>query len=46
LEKLKSSIENQKRKVENNYGTKDVDVKVHIKDGAAKIAIVLKKKQA
>jgi hypothetical protein len=45
LEKLKSSIEKQKRKVENKYGTKDVDVKVYIKDGAARIAIVMKKKE-
>jgi hypothetical protein len=43
LEKLKRGIEEQKKKIGNKYGTEDVDIKVYIKNGSAKLAVVPKK---
>jgi hypothetical protein len=45
FERLKKSIEKQKKKIESEYGMKDVDVRVLIKDGTAKIAFEPKRKQ-
>jgi hypothetical protein len=43
FERLKEGIEQEKKKIESKYGTKDVDLQVFIKDGTAKISIVPKK---
>lgn len=43
LEGLAKTIEQYKKKVEEQYKTKDVDLKVYIKDGKAKLAITPKK---
>ena len=43
LEKLQKSIAVQKRKVEEKFGTGNVDIKVSIKNGTAKMSIIPKK---
>ncbi len=43
FESLARTIEKHKKKIEEKYRTKDVAVKVYIKDGKAKIAITPKK---
>lgn len=45
FERIKKNIEEQRKKVEAKYGTKGTDVKVFIKDGTARLAIVPKKKR-
>ncbi|MFQ5735925.1 MAG: MXAN_5187 C-terminal domain-containing protein [Thermodesulfobacteriota bacterium] len=42
-EKLASTIERYKRQAEERYNVKDVDLKVYVKDGKAKLAITPKK---
>ncbi len=44
LEKVKTGIEGQKKKLESKYGTNELDVKVYIKDGTAKLTVVPRKK--
>ncbi len=43
LKTLEKTIEEYKKKVVERYNTKDVDLKVYIKDGKAKLAITPKK---
>lgn len=45
-EKISRTIEKNIRKVEEKYKTRDVDVKVYVKDGKARLAITPKKKKA
>lgn len=44
FERIKKNIEEQRRKIEAKYGTKGTDVKVYIRDGTARLAVVPKKK--
>ena len=44
MEKLEKSIEAQKEKIRQKYGTSNVDIKVSIRDGAARMSITVKKK--
>ncbi|MBE7415503.1 MAG: hypothetical protein HS130_09890 [Deltaproteobacteria bacterium] len=43
VESLKKTIEQYKKKVEEQYKTSNVDVRVYVKDGKAKLTIVPKK---
>ncbi len=43
VEALKKTVENQKKRLETKYGAKELDFRVYIKDGKAKIAIKPKK---
>lgn len=43
LKTLEKTIEEYKKKVEEKYNTKDVDLKVYVKDGKAKLTITPKK---
>ncbi|MBW7957179.1 MAG: hypothetical protein H3C68_04730 [Deltaproteobacteria bacterium] len=43
LESLKKTVEQYKKKVEEQYKTSNVDVRVYVKDGKAKLTIVPKK---
>lgn len=43
LESLKRTVDQYKKKVEEQYKTKNVDVRVYVKDGKAKLTIVPKK---
>jgi len=45
-DKISRTIEKNIRKVEERYKTRDVDVKVYVKDGKARLAIKPKKKKA
>ncbi len=46
FDNMKKSLEAQKQKLAESKGVKDVDLKVYIKDGKAKIAIAPKKNSA
>ncbi len=43
VEKLQRSIAAQKKKIEEKYGTSNIDIKVSIKNGSARMSIVPKK---
>ncbi|MDO8427059.1 MAG: MXAN_5187 C-terminal domain-containing protein [Deltaproteobacteria bacterium] len=43
METLERTVEEYKKKVEEKYNTKDIELKVYIKDGKAKLAITPKK---
>ncbi len=43
IEALRKTVENQKKKIEMRYGARELDYRVYIKDGKAKIAIKPKK---